>query len=173
MKKLDINKIRSSDISDDVKLFIRFCKIHDLYGFITKHYRSIFNLSADLNGRRVSTYVSALLNRNNICSTSYYDWVSKKREREEKTNKLTVLWHEFAKEQIKKDNEISIERLINEYARDSLSNSYYGNYYGSNVSNILWQSYSSVYLNSINEQIQRMSNSLINDYLNNPNSNLV
>jgi len=168
MKTLDINKIRSSDISDDVKLFIRFCKIHDLYGFITKHYRSIFNLSADLNGRRVSTYVSALLNRDNICGTSYYDWVSKKRERQEKINKLTELWHEFAKEEIKKDNEISIERLINEYARHSLSNSYYGTYGSS-----LWQSCSIADLNSINSQIQSMSNSLINDYLNNPNSNLV
>ena len=170
MKIFDMNKIDTSYISNDVKLFIRFCKIHDLYGFITKYYRSIFNLSIDLNGRRVSTYVSVLLNRENICATtaSYNDWLSRQKERQEKINKLTELWHAFAKEEIKKDNEISIERLINEYARHSLSNSYYGTYGSS-----LWQSCSIADLNSINSQIQSMSNSLINDYLNNPNSNLV
>lgn len=121
MKFINIDK---SFINGNIKLFIRFCKIHGLYGFITKHYGSIFNLSDDLNGRRVSTYVSVLLNNEYISYiTNYYndcDLALKQIERNKKTNKLNELWHEtnklnelwheFAKEQIKKDDEYHTAR---------------------------------------------------------------
>lgn len=135
MNTQDIN----SYINDNVKLFIRFCKIHDLYGFIKKYYRSILHLNADLNDRLVSTYVSVLINKEYIiytitdCNASYL--VSKQIQRDEKINKFNELWHEFAKEQIKKDNDIAFKKYINKHAA-SLSNSYYS-MYGPD----LWQNY--------------------------------
>ena len=168
MNTSDINKIRMSYINDNVKLFIRFCKIHDLYGFIKKHYSSIFHLSADLNGRLVSTYVSVLINKEysiytlckiTNCNASYL--ASKKIERDEKIDKLNELWQEFAKEQIKKDNDISFKKYINKYAA-SLSNSYYS-MYGPDLS----QSYSTVHLERISQQIKSMPIILSDYYLNN------
>ena len=144
-----------SYINDNVKLFIRFCKIHDLYGLIKKYYSSIVHLNADLNGRLVSTYVSVLINNEYIiytitdCDDDYL--VSKQIQRDEKINKFNKLWHEFAKEQIKKDNDISFKKYINKYAA-SLSNSYYS-MYGPDLS----QSYSSIHLDRISQQIQSMS----------------
>lgn len=168
MNTSDINKIRMSYINDNVKLFIRFCKIHDLYGFIKKHYRSIVHLNADLNGRLVSTYVSVLINKEYIiytlckitnCNASYL--ASKKIERDEKIDKFNELWQEFAKEQIKKDNDIFFKKYINKHVA-SLSNSYYS-MYGSDLS----QSYSTVHLDRISQQIQSMSSVLPDYYINN------
>ena len=164
MNTSDINKIRMSYINDNVKLFIRFCKMHDLYGFIKKHYPSIFHLNADLNGRLVSTYVSVLINKEYIiytitnCDAGYL--VSKQIQRDEKINKFNELWQEFAKEQIKKDNDISFKKYLNKYAA-SLSNSYYG-MYGSD----LYQSYSSIHLDRISQHIKRMSRILPDYYFN-------
>lgn len=165
MNTSDINKIRMSYINDNVKLFIRFCKIHDLYGFIKKHYSSIFHLNADLNGRLVSTYVYVLLNKEymiytiTICNGDYL--ASKKIERDEKIDKLNELWNEFAKEQIKKDNDIFFKKYINKHVA-SLSNSYYS-MYGSDLS----QSYSTVHLDRISQQIKSMSRVLPDYYINN------
>ena len=127
-----------SYINDNVKLFIRFCKIHDLYGFIKKYYSSILHLNADLNDRLVST----------DCDAGYL--VSKQIQRDEKINKFNELWQEFAKEQIKKDNDISFKKYINKYAA-SLSNSYY----------------STVHLDRISQQIKSMPRILPGYYLNN------
>lgn len=165
MNTSDINKIRMSYINDNVKLFIRFCKIHDLYGFIKKYYSSILHLNADLNGRLVSTYVSVLLNKEYIiytitdCNASYL--VSKEIELNEKINKFNELWHEFAKEQIKKDNDISLKNYINRYAY-SLSNSYY-----SMCDSDLSKSYSTAHLDRISQQIQSMYGVLPDYYINN------
>lgn len=154
-----------SYINDNVKLFIRFCKIHDLYGFIKKYYSSILHLNADLNGRLVSTYVSVLLNKEYIiytitdCNASYL--VSKEIELNEKINKFNELWHEFAKEQIKKDNDISLKNYINRYAY-SLSNSYY-----SMCDSDLSKSYSTAHLDRISQQIQSMYGVLPDYYINN------
>ena len=161
MNTSDIN----SYINDNVKLFIRFCKIHDLYGFIKKYYSSILHLNADLKGRLVSTYVSVLINKEYIiytitdCNASYL--VSKQIQRDEKINKFNELWHEFAKEQIKKDNDISFKKYINKHAA-SLSNSYYS-MYGPD----LYQSYSTVHLDRISQQTQSMSRVLHDYYINN------
>lgn len=163
MNTSDINKIRLSYINDNIKLFIRFCKTHDLYGFIKKYYSSIFHLNADLNGRLVSTYVYVLLNKEYMiyvttyCNGSYL--ASKKIERDEKIDKLNELWNEFAKEQIKKDNDIYFKKYINKHVA-SLSNSSY--MYGSDLS----QSYSSIHLERISQQIKSMSR-ILPDYLNN------
>ena len=149
MDTSNINKIRMSYINDNVKLFIRFCKIHDLYGFIKKYYSSILHLNADLNDRLVSTYVSVLINKEYIiytitdCDAGYL--VSKQIQRDEKINKFNELWQEFAKEQIKKDNDISFKKYINKYAA-SLSNPYYS-MYGHDLS----QSYSTVHLDRISQ----------------------
>ena len=164
MDTSNINKIRMSYINDNVKLFIRFCKMHDLYGFIKKYYPSIFHLTADLNGRLVSTYVSVLINKEysiytiTICNSSYL--ASKKTERDEKIDKLNELWQEFAKEQIKKDNDIFFKKYINKHVA-SLPNSYYG-MYGSD----LYQSYSSIHLDRISQHIKRMSRILPDYYFN-------
>lgn len=161
MNTSDIN----SYINDNVKLFIRFCKIHDLYGFIKKYYSSILHLNAVLNDRLVSTYVSVLINKEYIiytitdCNASYL--ASKKIERDEKIDKLNELWNEFAKEQIKKDKDIFLKKYINKHAA-SLSNYYYG-MYGPDLS----QSYSSVHLDRISQQIQSMSRVLPDYYINN------
>lgn len=168
MDTSNINKIRMSYINDNVKLFIRFCKIHDLYGFIKKYYSSILHLNADLNDRLVSTYVSVLINKEysiytlckiTNCNASYL--ASKKIERDEKIDKLNELWQEFAKEQIKKDNNIFFKKYINKHAA-SLSNSYYS-MYGSDLS----QSYSTVHLDRISQQIKSMSRVLPDYYINN------
>ena len=169
LENLVLKTMNTSDINtyinDNVKLFIRFCKMHDLYGFIKKYYRSIVHLDADLNGRLVSTYVSVLINKEYIIYTianyngSYL--ASKKIERDEKIDKLNELWHEFAKEQIKKDNDISLNKYVNKYAA-SLSNYYYG-MYGDDLS----QSYSTVHLDRISQQIQSMSSVLPDYYINN------
>lgn len=161
MNTSDIN----SYINDNVKLFIRFCKMHDLYGFIKKYYSSILHLNADLNDRLVSTYVSVLINKEYIiytitdCNASYL--VSKQIQRDEKINKFNKLWHEFAKEQIKKDDDISFKKYINKHVA-SLSNSYYS-MYDSDLS----KSYSTVHLDRISQQIQSMSRVLPDYYINN------
>lgn len=164
MNTSDIN----SYINDNVKLFIRFCKIHDLYGFIKKYYSSIIHLNADLNDRLVSTYVSVLINKEysiytlckiTNCNASYL--ASKQIQRDEKINKFNELWHEFAKKQIKKDNDISFKKYINKHAA-SLSNYYYGMY-----DDDFRQSYSTVHLDRISQQIQSMSSVLPDYYINN------
>ena len=168
MNTSDMNKIRMSYINDNVKLFIRFCKIHDLYGFIKKYCISIIHLNADLNDRPVSTYVSVLINKEysiytlckiTNCNASYL--ASKKIERDEKIDKLNELWNEFAKEQIKKDKDIFLKKYFNKHAA-SLSNYYYGMY-----DDDFRQSYSTVHLDRISQQIKSMSSVLPDYYINN------
>lgn len=48
MKFLNIDKYDKTFINDNIKLFIRFCKIYGLYNNIIKHYNDIFHLYWEL-----------------------------------------------------------------------------------------------------------------------------
>lgn len=170
MKYLNVDKFDKSFINDNIKLFIRFCKIHGLYNNIIKHYTDIFHLYWDLNDRRMSSYVSHLLMKDNITSEDYADFAFKKQEREKNVEKFSRYWNEFAKNQIKKNDEYHTERLLEQY-RKRLTSSFYGSY-GSNSFNDFFPSYCSTDLGLLNRQILTNINGMIYNYVDNDTTNL-
>ena len=170
MKFLNIDKYDKTFINDNIKLFIRFCKIYGLYNNIIKHYNDIFHLYWDLNDRRMSSYVSHLLMKDNIISKDYADFAFKKQEREKNVEKFSQYWNEFAKNQIKKNDEYYTERLLEQY-RNRLTSSFYGSY-GSNSFSNFFQSYGSTNSELLDRQILNNINGMVSNYINNDIINL-
>lgn len=171
MKFLNIDKYDKTFINDNIKLFIRFCKIYGLYNNIIKHYNDIFHLYWDLNDRRMSSYVSHLLMKDNIKSEDYADFVFKQQEREKNIEKFNQYWNEFAKNQIKKNDEYHTARLLEQYRTRLLTSSCYGSY-GSNSFSDFFPSYGSADLELLNGQILNNINGMIYNYVRNDVTNL-
>ena len=171
MKYLNMDKYYKSFINDNIKLFIRFCKIHGLYNNIIKHYNDIFHLYWDLNDRRMSSYVSHLLMKDNIKSEDYADFVFKQQEREKNVKKFNQYWNEFAKNQIKKNDEYHTERLLEQYRTRLLTSSFYGSY-GSNSSSNFFPSYGSTNSELLDRQILNNINGMVSNYIDNDIINL-
>lgn len=168
MKYLNMDKYYKSFINDNIKLFIRFCKIHGLYNNIIKHYNDIFHLYWDLNDRRMSSYVSHLLMKDNIKSEDYADFVFKQQEREKNVKKFNQYWNEFAKNQIKKNDEYHTARLLEQYRTRLLTSSFYG----SNSSSNFFPSYGSTNSELLDRQILNNINGMVSNYIDNDIINL-
>ena len=92
-------------------------------------------------------------------------------EREKNVEKLSQYWNEFAKNQIKKNDEYHTARLLEQYRTRLLTSSCYGSY-GSNSFSNFFPSYGSTDLELLDGQILNNINGMIYNYVSNDVTNL-